>query len=64
MQIYLFPTSKSAKVFTTCSQSVVLHYPKDGAGEDDEWLDIGIAETQVTQIKNDKLHTGPLDSME
>jgi hypothetical protein len=43
---------------------MVVHYPKDGAGEDDEWLDVAIAETYVTSIKNDKLFSEPLEGME
>jgi hypothetical protein len=43
---------------------VVLHYPKEGAGEDDDWLDIGIPETLVTHIKADKVVSSPLDAME
>ena len=43
---------------------MVVHYPKDGAGEDDEWLDIAIPETNVTQIKNDKLVSEALEGME
>lgn len=43
---------------------MVLHYPKTDAGEDDEWLDIAIPETNVTHIKNDKLMTEALEGME
>lgn len=43
---------------------MVVHYPKDDAGEDDEWLDIAIPETNVTQIKNDKLVSEALEGME
>jgi len=34
---------------------MVLHYPPDNMGEDDDWLDIAIAETLITTIKDDKL---------
>ena len=64
VQIYLFPTAKSVKVYTTCSQSIVLHYPKTDATDDDEWLDIAIPETNITQIKNDSLHTEAMEGME
>lgn len=64
MQIYLFPPAKGCKVHSTCSQSMVLHYPIENATEDDEWLDIAIPETNVTQIKHDKLHTEALEGME
>ena len=64
VQLYLFPSAKSCKVHSTCSQSMVVHYPLVGAGEDDEWLDIAIPETSVTQIKNDKLVTEALEGME
>ncbi len=43
---------------------MVLHYPKDGAGEEDEWLDIAIPETNVTQIKADKVMSEALEGME
>jgi len=43
---------------------MVVHYPKEGAGEDDEWLDIPIAETYVTVLKNDKLDTTPMEGLE
>ena len=43
---------------------MVVHYPLVGAGEDDEWLDIAIPETSVTQIKTDKLVTEALEGME
>lgn len=45
---------------------MVLHYPKTDAveGDDDEWLDIAIPETNVTIIKNDKLVTEALEGME
>jgi len=29
---------------------MVVHYAEEGAGEDDEWLDIAIPETFVTVI--------------
>lgn len=64
MQIFLFPTAKGCKVYSTMSQAVVLNYPKEGAAEDDEWLDIGIPETFVVAIKNDVVKTEALESME
>lgn len=64
VQIYLFPKAKTCKIHSTCSQSVVAHYPKEGAGEDDEWLDIAIPETFVTSIVGDKLITQALEGME
>lgn len=57
MQIFLFEAAKSCKVMTTCSQSVVVNFPKTGGTEEDEWFDIGIAETLVSTIKGDKLKT-------
>ena len=49
---------------STCSQSMVVHYPKDDATEDDEWLDIAISETYVTSLSKDILKTVPLEGME
>ena len=43
---------------------MVIHYPKDNAGEDDDWLDIAIPETYVTVIKDDKLVTKELEGLE
>ena len=43
---------------------MVVHYSKEGAGEDDDWLDIAIPETYVTAIKNDKLVSEALEGME
>jgi hypothetical protein len=42
---------------------MVIHFPKENATEDDDWLDIAVPETNVTVIKNDGLHTGPLDAL-
>jgi adenylyl cyclase-associated protein len=64
IHLYLFPSAKACKVHSTCSQSMVVHYPREGAGEEDEWLDIAIPETNVTQIKNDKLVSEALEGME
>ncbi len=64
IHLYLFPSAKNCKVHSTCSQSMVVHYPLEGAGEEDEWLDIAIPETNVTQIKNDKLVSEALEGME
>ncbi|TNV79474.1 hypothetical protein FGO68_gene8230 [Halteria grandinella] len=64
IHLYLFPSAKGCKVHSTCSQSMVVHYPLEGAGEDDEWLDIAIPETNVTQIKADKLVSEALEGME
>ena len=64
VQIYLFESAKNCKIHTTASQSVVLHYPKTGATEEDEWFDMGVAETFLTVIKNDKVHTEALESVE
>lgn len=64
VQLYLFPEAKGCRVHSTCSQSMVVHYPKKDAAEDDEWLDIAIPETNVTMIKDDKLHTEALEGME
>lgn len=62
--MHMFPSAKGVKVHTTCSQSVVLHYPKTDAGEDDDWLDIGIPETLVTTIKEDRVVSVAMDGME
>lgn len=43
---------------------MVVHYPKADATDEDEWLDIAIPETNVTHIKDDKLHTEALEGME
>lgn len=64
VQLYLFPPAKGCKVHSTCSQQMVVHYSKEGAGEDDDWLDIAIPETYVTAIKNDKLVSEALEGME
>lgn len=64
VQLYLFPTAKTCKINSTCSQSMVINYPLTDAAEDDEWLDVTIPETYVTQIKNDKVVSEALDGME
>ncbi len=64
VQLYLFPTAKGCKINSTCSQQMVVHYPKQEATEEDEWFDIAIPETNVTVIKNDKLCTEALEGME
>lgn len=64
VQLYLFPTAKTCKINSTCSQSMVINYPLTDANEDDEWLDVTIPETYVTQIKNDKVVSEALDGME
>lgn len=43
---------------------MVMHYPLKDATEEDEWLDIAIPETNVTWLKDDKLHTEALEGME
>ena len=43
---------------------MVVHYPLKDAGEEDEWLEIAIPETNVTQIKDDKLLTEALEGIE
>jgi hypothetical protein len=43
---------------------MVLHYPAQDSQEDDDWLDIAIPETNVTTIKDGKLHTEALEGME
>lgn len=57
VQVYLFESAKTCKIHTTSCQSVVIHYPKTGGTDEDEWFDVGIPETFVTTIKNDKLKT-------
>jgi adenylyl cyclase-associated protein len=64
IHLYLFPPAKGCKINSTCSQAMVVHYSKEGASEDDEWLDIAIPETNVTTIKGDKLVTECLEGME
>jgi len=36
---------------------MVLHYPKEGAGEEDEWVDMPIPESYVSMIKKDSIVT-------
>lgn len=43
---------------------MVVHYPQDGAGEDDEWLDIAIPETFVTVIQGDRLVANAMEGLE
>ncbi len=62
--MYVFPPAKNLKVNSTCSMTMVVHYPKTDATEDDEWLDIAIPETNITCIKNDSLHTVPMEGIE
>jgi hypothetical protein len=64
VHVYLFPGAMGVKVHSTCSQAMVLHYPAKDSQEDDEWLDIAIPETNVTTIKDGKLHTEALEGME
>lgn len=64
INFYAFGGAKKAKFNTTCCQSVVIHYPKENATEDDEWLDMPIAETFLSVIKNDRITTEPLEGME
>ncbi len=42
---------------------MVIHYPKEDAVEDEDWLDIAIPETYVTVIKKDQLQTAALDAL-
>ena len=51
--MYLFPPARGVKINSTCSMTMVVHYPKLDATEDDEWLDIAIPETNVTTLKGD-----------
>lgn len=65
VQVYLFPSAKTCKIHSTSSQQMVVHYPKDGSNiEEDEWLDVAIPETYVTQIQKDKLVSEALEGME
>lgn len=64
LNFYAFPDAKRAKFNTTCCQSVVVHFPKENATDDDEWLDFPIAETFLTVIKGDMLNTEPLEGMD
>ena len=60
--LYLNEESKDLKVNTTCSTSTFIHFPtkeKDAEGNDEASL--GIPETYVTTIKDDKLHTEVFD---
>ena len=43
---------------------MVVHYPKEGADEEEEWLDIAVAETTVSHIKGDRLVSEALESLE
>jgi adenylyl cyclase-associated protein len=64
VHLYLFEPAKNCKINSTCSMTMVVHYPKKDATEDDDWLDIAIPETLLTQIKNDRLTSEPLEGME
>jgi hypothetical protein len=64
INMYLFPPAKGVKINSTCSMTMVVHYPKEGATEDDEWVDIAIPETNVTCIKDDNLHTVAMEGIE
>lgn len=43
---------------------MVVHYPKEGGTDDDDWYDNAITETYVTNIVDDKLVTKELEGME
>ena len=43
---------------------MVVHYPKEGGTEDDEWIDFPIPETYVSTIKNDAIVTEQLEGLE
>ena len=64
VQLYLFPTAKACKINSTCSQSIVINYPLTDAKEDDNWTNVTMPETYVTQIKNDNVVSEALDGME
>ena len=64
VHLYLFEAAKGCKINSTCSMTMVVHYPKKDATEDDDWLDIAIPETNLTQIKDDRLVSEPLEGME
>ncbi len=64
INLYLFESAKTCKINSTCSQSMVIHYPKKDATEDDEWIDQTIPETLITVIKDDKLETKCMDGFE
>lgn len=60
--LYLNDESKGLKINTTCSNTTFVHFPiaePDMNGNDE--ASVPIPETYVTQIKNDKLVTVPLD---
>eukprot|EP00347_Sterkiella_histriomuscorum_P014950 403358884 len=57
VQVFLFESARNCKIHTTSSQSVVVNFPKTGGTDEDEWFDVGIPETFVTTIKDDKLKT-------
>jgi len=64
VHVYLYPSAKNCKISSTCSNSMVIHYPKAGGTDDDEWFDNAIAETYITVIKDDKLITQAADLAE
>jgi len=64
VHLYLYPPAKGIKISSTCSQSMVIYYPKADAKEDDEWVDTAIPETYITVIKDDKLITAAADLAE
>ena len=60
--LYLCESSKDVKVMTTCSTSTFLHFDtkeQDALGNDEASL--GVPESYVTKIVNDKLVTEPVD---
>lgn len=43
---------------------MVLHYPKENATEDDEWIDTYVPETFISYIKDDVIQTAPMEGLE
>ena len=43
---------------------MVVHYPKENATEDDEWLDVPVPETFISVLKSDQLHTEAMEGLE
>jgi len=63
IQLHLQEAGKNCKVHSTCSSSVVVHYPPKDATEDDDWFEIAVPETVIATIKGDRLHTTCLEGL-
>ena len=64
LNLYIDQGGKNLKIHSTCSQAMVIHYPKENGTEDDEWLDAPVPETFVSVLKKDQLVSEPLEGLE